>query len=659
MSDTFWTSAAPLWAETNSSDLSDIKRPTILRFARDSFMDEFAQVLAAQPARLGDYLAQPETWRDPLPPPVAVLVLPERLRLLQRRLLGNGSLQQPVQIASGAGGASKDPRPLKLYQPAHQRFYLLTSSLVCRQVGLPDHAINTSAQERTTFVVRRLMLADPQRFGPGNPPPAPDKAPTGVYNEYAFVDGVWQRTTDGNVLLAGEEQNPLFAVCYTQTDGRRRRLFGGLIPVGKREAYMGAKSGTQAAPASTADPRLDMLLRRVFFGPWERLIESANDAVLKMTQDRVQTDDPGETKKKQKDEIIKKRLQIQESSWYLLLDLANFLSEHMKPVLDALEQGTTPASGPAKQVVDALNNIVLPEKMKKLIKKAYGVDPEESLGKALGKILANGEPFDENITEPYNGSGLGSVWPNFLFPLVDMVTFSATEDEWPNGPWTPALNFPRRSSDDGANPGRSLDELREKLLAALPVQGPQRLPPIPLAAQTPAAIGETGWFVARCVLERPNCLPLPDAILSDPTPPFQLAGFFDPDAPARPIRIALPVDTTPAGLRKFDKNTAFMISDVLCGQVSRAQSLGLGDLIRSVLPWPLHKDLNVDTAPCAEDGGGVTFGMICSLSIPIITICALILLMSIVSLLDIIFRWIPYFIFCFPLPGFTAKKANP
>ena len=49
--------------------------------------------------------------------------------------------------------------------------------------------------------------------------------------------------------------------------------------------------------------------------------------------------------------------------------------------------------------------------------------------------------------------------------------------------------------------------------------------------------------------------------------------------------------------------------------------------------------------------------MICSLSIPIITICALILLMIIVSLLDVIFRWLPYFIICFPLPKFKTKPA--
>ena len=167
------------------------------------------------------------------------------------------------------------------------------------------------------------------------------------------------------------------------------------------------------------------------------------------------------------------------------------------------------------------------------------------------------------------------------------------------------------------------------------------------------------YFVIRCVFERPNCGPLKPTVISDPTEPFLMAGFFDPDAPARPIRIGLPIDTTPAGLRKFDKNTAFMISDVLCGQIDRAKGLGLGDLVRTVLPWPLHKDLDVpDNGPCKDDVN-LSLGMICSLSIPIITICALILLMIMVSLLDIIFRWMPYFIMCLPFPKFSGKPKPP
>jgi hypothetical protein len=196
--------------------------------------------------------------------------------------------------------------------------------------------------------------------------------------------------------------------------------------------------------------------------------------------------------------------------------------------------------------------------------------------------------------------------------------------------------------------------LAEQIRGLLPnrTAAPASMPP--LVAQKPLDARD-GWFVIRCVFDSPNCGPLDPPVVSDASERFQMASFFDPDAPARPIRIALPMDTTPAGLRKFDKNTAFMISDVLCGQIKRVKGLTLGDLVRSVLPWPLHKDLSVpDGGPCSS--GGINAGMMCSLSIPIITICALLLLMIIVSLLDIIFRWIPYFLICFPLPGFKAKR---
>jgi hypothetical protein len=146
-------------------------------------------------------------------------------------------------------------------------------------------------------------------------------------------------------------------------------------------------------------------------------------------------------------------------------------------------------------------------------------------------------------------------------------------------------------------------------------------------------------------------------VVSEATEPFQMAGFFDPDAPARPLRIGLPLDTTPGGLRKFDKNTAFVISDVLCGQMKRFRSLTLGDLVLSVLPWPFHQDLPTGSGgPCKA--GNLSLGMICSLSIPIITICAFILLTIMVSLLDFVFRWLPYFVICFPVPGLKAKGAG-
>ncbi len=97
---------------------------------------------------------------------------------------------------------------------------------------------------------------------------------------------------------------------------------------------------------------------------------------------------------------------------------------------------------------------------------------------------------------------------------------------------------------------------------------------------------------------------------------------------------------------------------VLIGAGSAMFTQGLvADLVLSVLPWPFHKDLPQPdkTGPCKK--GDVNAGMYCSLSIPIVTLAALILMIIIVSLFDMFFKWVPYLFTCFPIPGFKGKKA--
>jgi hypothetical protein len=279
-------------------------------------------------------------------------------------------------------------------------------------------------------------------------------------------------------------------------------------------------------------------------------------------------------------------------------------------------------------------------------------------GAAPGGVNVQLERQLEGVDQPYDryDAGRRALYPDFLFPLAD--------PDRPNDAPRPPIGAVGTLSPDEArdlaldedpavnDPLERLDKFAVLILRALrDDQRPAPEPAVPAAAIPPADPFEA-WFVIRCVYERPGCAPLHEATVSRPTEPFQMAGFFDPDAPARPIRIGLPIDTTPGGLRKFDKNTAFVISNTLCGQIRRLRGLTLGDLVLSVLPWPLHKDLPVGS------GGPCSVGMICSLSIPIITICALILLMVMVTLLELIFRWTPFFTICFSLPGLTAKPPG-
>jgi hypothetical protein len=235
----------------------------------------------------------------------------------------------------------------------------------------------------------------------------------------------------------------------------------------------------------------------------------------------------------------------------------------------------------------------------------------------------------ENIKTPYTVDKSG--WPSasLIFPLAEVSSTGVR----------------------ALVPAVTRETLEAQVVAALPVESGKPGPPVRLMSQARSNPTASPWFAMRCVLERPNCPGLAQPVISEPTAAFQMSGFFDPDAPARPIRIGLPIDTTPAGLRKFDKNTAFILSDTLCGQMQRVGSLTFADLVLSVLPWPFHKDLPSG----GGDGGPCTGGMVCSFSIPIITICALILLIIIVTLFNIIFFWLPFFKICLPLPKFDAK----
>lgn len=158
---------------------------------------------------------------------------------------------------------------------------------------------------------------------------------------------------------------------------------------------------------------------------------------------------------------------------------------------------------------------------------------------------------------------------------------------------------------------------------------PPTAPAVAPGSPPEPGMAEGASYVVRCVYRRSDCPHQRPEWISAPAGPFRFASFFDPDAPARPIQIALPVDTSPSGLRQFPRNVSVVVSQQLRRQMSQV------------------KGMNSIGAP----EGGLSLGMVCSLSIPIITICALVLLMIIVTVLNVVFRWLPFFRICLPKPG--------
>ncbi len=594
-----WTSPAPLWDELNGPTTPEQRRifrtPALLRFASDSFMQDFLGLMQLQPQRLRELLAAPETWSSPqadVAPPTPLGGL--RLRLAQAR----NSVVRRLEARQGAartlpwngGPAGPEQSPLKLYHPAHQRYYLVAACLVCRTLGLPDRPLDTGAQERASFVLRLLR----PRAGVAAVNPDPEQC-----DELALCNGAWVPAADPTQLQPGEEQNPLSPLTYVERDGRKRRLLTGFIPVGKRDALIGASQPSTAPPALD---RRQILLKQQVLGPWSELEDLANRAAAAARN---------ESGSSPTGDLQPANDQIQMIAWYVLLDLSHWLEANAPAVWAAVQPGGSPgALRPA----------------------------EVNLYNALGALSSGGQTLRDAL------AGIRA-----FEPLLEGATHAYSHEQ----PGWPPAGFRFVTATLGGTIGltgtSTRQDLETKLTAVLGAPPPGL--PVPVVAQASAIPFDSPWLAIRCVLERPNCAALSAPVVSDPTAAFQLAPFFDPDAPARPIRIGMPADTTPAGLRKFDRNTAFVLSDVLCGQVSAIRSMSFGDLVRAVLPFPFHKDLGVKAGnirPCSESGGG--FGMVCSFSLPIITICALIMLLIMVKLLDIVLFWMPFFQICLPLP---------
>src|SRR5215207_3441601 len=371
-----WTAPSPLWPiAAGTSDIAlrrnALRKPVLLRFAADTFMDDFVNLLETDPSRMHELVAIPETWRGPATEPAPAKPAPLFARKLSRLGLAAAKKKGLVPAPSGKGVSSLLtistavlPKKLKLYQPAHQRYYLIASSLVCGRAGLPDRAINAGKQEKVSYVVRRMF--PPGRLDINTPLPAFDPA---TWEEYAFISATtgnrWQRIpkqtqVNGGVLIDGEEQLPLFAMNFTEDEGRSRRVVAGLVPVGKREAYMGAGMKQQTGdpqpvvePQPISDPRMILFWSQVT-EPWKKLLEQAANG-NQMNSGAKIPDDPDAAPPVPLPLSVNNtaatvqtiREQIQTGSWYILLDFANLL-ETQTPRVWRLLNGQSPlAGGPA------------------------------------------------------------------------------------------------------------------------------------------------------------------------------------------------------------------------------------------------------------------------------------------------------------------------
>jgi hypothetical protein len=400
----------------------------------------------------------------------------------------------------------------------------------------------------------------------------------------------WLMLQDGTeqTLAEQEELLPLFPVNFVE-NRQRRRLLVGLIPTSSRESFKAAATKLPSPfdtpaptppgvpPKTATDPRMDEFQSNII------------DLIQLHLQAPIQALPPELQGKKAEIDAERERHE-QEASLFVLLDCATFLAKYPSPVASlwtAIYTSTPPIDSPGLALYNLLSI--------SYIDKASSITWQTALRTV----------WDQRNAIIGLGGGTTTTLPtyNLRYTKIDLQKFSDTVKN-----------------------------------AVGPYQAPAHSPAndlVPLPKLNSTGVG-TPLFSLRCVYQRMRCGAIQN-IVSDASVPFEIASFFDFDAPARPIRISLPVDTSIANLRKFKKNVSFVISNKL-----RQQMESVTDL-KSVI------DGNI------ASGQEFDLGLICSFAIPIITICAMLVLMIFLVLLNIVFWWLPFVRICFPILLISKK----
>ena len=585
--DVTWRTPSSLWpAALADQDSVRFERPELLRFETDTFMEDLQQTLETNAGKLKNFVARTETAEQP-----AVGWLPDR--------------------SDGGSDVFNLNDVLKLYQPAHQRFYLVGASLVCLQRGFPDRRIDPANQEGVSFVLRRVL----RRTGRGN---------TGQGEYGWFSESGWKLLTDAEHIDRdgeSEERLPMFPVTFPENgngkarengNGKKRRLLVGLVPIGGRETYEAAPRDPRAqASGPTFDPRKSEFEANVV-----QPLVGLRDAIF------VQLS-PAETS----DEATARTNQVRDVFTFALLDFAQFLQQNFKIVWQAVQDS-------AEQIVQ--------ERVRPTVAKHH--QASSTPGKGVLDFARFTSQIDTAQRKIFDAHLDANLSPHVSWSDALVAVWNHQQEIVAGSPQAVQLlnNLTRQNTKDAIDilfgiapatavgvasntPNSFYKRIRDYLDDHQPSSPPSDAP-----TQPDAAGGST--YIIRCVYERPHCEPFHGPVVSPPSQPFQLASFFDPDAPRRPSRIAMP-DTSLASLRKSQKSVQVAMSKKLAEQLNRVQGVKLGDLDDGDIPA----------------GEAFNLGMICTLSIPIITICALILLMIIVQLLNIVFWWLPFFKVCLPL----------
>jgi hypothetical protein len=213
------------------------------------------------------------------------------------------------------------------------------------------------------------------------------------------------------------------------------------------------------------------------------------------------------------------------------------------------------------------------------------------------------------------------------YNVVNVIFPGATPLDYlrPPPPFPPALGLPAGTKEPGIlykllSAALSEDRHNKKNWLTLPPEVAESIKVEPVNGDV---------YFLRLAYEHDPC----DPVLSDPSPAFTFAKFFDPDAPARPIRIELP-SIKPKDLRKYKRGVGLQFSPELNNLINRVNT----DMLKG------------GGLSAIDSGANLSIAFICTFSISITFLVAIIVMFIFLILFNIIFWWLPFIRICFPIP---------
>ncbi|MDX1665385.1 MAG: hypothetical protein R3272_16445, partial [Candidatus Promineifilaceae bacterium] len=436
-------------------------------------------------------------WNGATPQPGLARILEIRNDAFIPHFLDGMAGADPASYFQTHEAVPDDDDTLRLYQPLHGCFYLLTASLVCRQLGLPDKAIDRASGESVFFVIRRLT-AD---------------------GEEAWVEngngGSWKQLAAAERLtvVAGEERLPLHPVQILPqpetpysvfTDFVAREIHYGYIPTGYREKYRETRGSLipEDTPAQTLVNDL-IAEAEAEDSAFNFRAGTFRSRVLAMWQRLVDPNTPFNTMATDEAE-----------QWlYVLLELGDYLQSYLPTVWSAIEADSPAPLGGESALVALFERLNDP---------AISLDVEEDGARIpLGTALRHLAPHFDLVRG--EGSRPAATYGNTDDENIDLVTL--------------------------ADLGTLVDAAVEQESA--PIQLPDgessELALLVRSQVQPRPTTEARYQIRTAYEYDPHC---PCVVSELPSRAFTFAGLMAPEAPARMIRIEAP-SIKPGDLRRY------------------------------------------------------------------------------------------------------------